>query len=522
MAARLSTSGRPAPARRESVWRAVSPGQVATALERLGPGLAVVHGSERTERLSFHDTYDWDLAFAGLTILRHGNTLFLCPAGRWHARHALARQALAPGGGASGSRIAPGPVIEALARRVGPRRLLPVGDVRRHVAPCELRDTAGRALARIRLEEYRQSGAHRKVLLVLVVVTPWRRPGRERAAVRAALAAAGLEPVSGSCLRALPSFLLPVPPRDAIRPRSAADRQAPAGPAVAALALALLEAMRRQEQGILQDTDPECLHQYRVHLRKLRVLLRETRKALPEEAAADLREALGMLARRTNRLRDLDVMIQAESGYRKMVPEPLHETLTAAFVAIRRRRGLERGRLVRLLRSAGYADLHRRAREALAAAGQASDGKPASPVGRLVRRRVRKLYRGLVRGAAAMPPDASASEYHRLRVQCKRLRYLLDLFREVFSKGPALALAERLRELQETLGARNDLAVQREHLEALLAGADKAADPDAQPAVVLAGLWRRLARRRQALDRRVQARLARLHSRRTARLVRGL
>ncbi len=508
-------------ARRESVWFCARGKDACQALAREGAPGPVVWGRQRTETLRFYDTYDWDLAGAGLTLVRRGASLMLCPAARWHTRHALARQP-APRWPDAVPAALPrgGPVAEALSPRVAARTFLAAGAVRRHVRPGTLRPAGGKPVARLSIEEYRPTPPGRRTALVLVSLSPLRRDRGALSAAARAFAAAGLRRLSAADCAGLLPLLMPVPPRGALRPRLEAAPGDPAGPTLSRLVLALLEALRREQEGVLREVDPECLHQFRVYLRRLRALLGLLRRVIPDAAAADLRETLRALARATGRLRDLDVMLLAEADYRRLVPEAVHERLAQAFVAARRLRGLERGRLARLLRSPRHAERMERLRQALAAvAAEPPSGRAAMPVGRLVRRRLRKLYRRLVRRAAAVPKAAPADALHRVRLEGKRLRYALDLSRGVLRARPAAVLTRRLQALQDALGALNDVRVQHAHLRDLLGASPATAEPEKTPGGDLARLWRGLDRRRAALERRARALLAAFCTRRTARLV---
>jgi CHAD domain-containing protein len=291
------------------------------------------------------------------------------------------------------------------------------------------------------------------------------------------------------------------------------------------LAQDLLASVRCCEAGVLRGLDPECLHQYRVRLRRLRALLSRLGRVVPREALTELGDGLRELARRTGRLRDLDVLLLAEPAYRHLVPEPLHPRLQVAFLRARRQRGLERGRFVRLLRSRVYSLRMERWREVMAeVAAMPTEGKAGRPIGELLRNRIRKTYRSMVREVAKLPMPVPDLAYHRLRIRCKRLRYLLDLFRDLLDKRSATALGKRLQALQEVLGAMNDLAVQRGHLTEFLG-----TDPEGVAAVVatptataVRALWRRLDRRRSTLACQARRLLRTLCGRGTVRLVERL
>jgi len=53
---------------------------------------------------------------------------------------------------------------------------------------------------------------------------------------------------------------------------------------------------------------------------------------------------------------------------------------------------------------------------------------------------------------------------HRLRIDCKKLRYLLEFFSSLFPENQMQKLIKQLKQLQENLGDFNDLSVQQTFL----------------------------------------------------------
>ena len=86
------------------------------------------------------------------------------------------------------------------------------------------------------------------------------------------------------------------------------------------------------------------------------------------------------------------------------------------------------------------------------------------PVGPLVFRRIYKRYRkirGIAAGIGAETPDEAV---HRLRIECKKLRYLMEFFAELFPREEGAAMLRLLRRLQNRLGEFNDALVQQRSL----------------------------------------------------------
>ena len=178
----------------------------------------------------------------------------------------------------------------------------------------------------------------------------------------------------------------------------------------------LLATARGHEREILATGNPEALHQYRVALRKLRSVAGQFKHVNAKERAVELRRELGEMAARTNALRDLDAMVMTAGARRLQLPEALHEGLGLVERDLRKRRAIELRSVRRWLRSDAYGEL-RVACEALLAGSVVEWKEVAKGVARRlrkVRRRVKRLGNG-----------ASDAELHGLRLQCKKLRYLL-------------------------------------------------------------------------------------------------
>ena len=69
---------------------------------------------------------------------------------------------------------------------------------------------------------------------------------------------------------------------------------------------------------------------------------------------------------------------------------------------------------------------------------------------------------------AAIDGSTPDDELHRLRIECKKLRYLLEFFASLFPAGEVRLIVEHLKNLQDNLGDFNDLSVQQDDLKSYL------------------------------------------------------
>lgn len=292
-------------------------------------------------------------------------------------------------------------------------------------------------------------------------------------------------------------------PRFELDPEERADR------ALRRILAALREVVVRNEDGTRRHLDPEFLHDFRVATRRSRSALAQIPDVLPAGDAEFLSRELSWLGSVTGRLRDLDVHRLDMPRYRDLLPPTEQRHLDALDRHLAAEQSRERRTLANRLRSKRYRGLleewHR-----ISNAGEDSDApKAATPIGRLGRRRVRKSLDRLLRRGGAVTSESAAEELHRVRIEGKKLRYLLEFFRSLASEGDLDDPLRGLKKLQDNLGVFNDLEVQQRSLagfaEAMLA--ERSAD--AAAILSIGRLVEKLAERQTAERRRFDRRFRR-------------
>ena len=220
--------------------------------------------------------------------------------------------------------------------------------------------------------------------------------------------------------------------------------------------LATLDAvMEMNAPAIEADLDPECLHDFRVAVRKARSLLGKMKGVFAPGVTRRLRSDLGWLGERTGPVRDLDIHLQ-EPGLQEFGPAALRAFLEAA-------RKREHRALCRALRSARGRRIRSTFRSFIERAppAQPRAGNALTPVAALSAVHILKAWRRIVAEGRAIGDDSPADSFHELRKSCKSLRYLLELFRAVHCAKPVGRTIARLKRLQDNLGAYQDLQVRR-------------------------------------------------------------
>jgi len=226
----------------------------------------------------------------------------------------------------------------------------------------------------------------------------------------------------------------------------------------------LFDAMERNEQGIIDDSDSEFLHDFRVAVRRMRTALTQLRKAMDNGDNRQLQADFRRLSDITTPLRDLDVWLLTFNGRQMALPESMRDGLPPLRPLIEEQRNLALRTLLRELQSDAYARVKRHVRLALAHLEQDAAGGREMTARQLADRRIGKMYRRVVDAGEQISKASPLEALHELRKSCKKLRYLLEFFRSLYSKEETRHQIRQLKRLQDTLGAIQDARVQLQTL----------------------------------------------------------
>jgi len=249
--------------------------------------------------------------------------------------------------------------------------------------------------------------------------------------------------------------------------------------------LAVVEA---EEVGVRDDEDPECLHRFRVALRRSRALLGELKDRLVPELAG-FRRRLAAVAGATNACRDADVFLTLLPEWAGALPDFLQPGLGRLEAVLRQRRQSARAEVVNLLQGAEYRSVKQDWHRWLAQSPEewfVTDARV--PLSEAIKPRIRRRFRKLRRRFATVTLETPAQELHRLRIQVKKLRYLLEFQAAESGDGRGADAVAGLKRLQNILGRHHDAAVQFSGLQGMLGDG---LNPDTAAAVgwLLADRW---------------------------------
>ncbi len=226
-----------------------------------------------------------------------------------------------------------------------------------------------------------------------------------------------------------------------------------------------LKWVRQFEPGIISDSDPECLHHYRVGLRQVRSLISIFKPVFSEYGRA-LKRLLGDLMAKTNQLRDLDVLLDAQADYEKMVDAHHQSGIQGLFDRFSAERLSVWNSVSSWLSGETCDQLIRRAIQLL---------EPHSPVwnkaeeavsfAAIMHKRLAKTYKRIFASTHDLSADCPAEQLHAIRILHKRLRYLLDFSFSLEAQEDVSRLLSLLKSSQKHLGFYNDAVVQVQWLQ---------------------------------------------------------
>ena len=246
--------------------------------------------------------------------------------------------------------------------------------------------------------------------------------------------------------------------------RVSLDPDMPAADAARSVLGALLDIMLANEGGVRDEVDTEFLHDFRVAVRRTRSLLMLFKAIFPAGVQGHFKDEFKWLGAMTGPLRDLDVHRLEMPSYRAELPPHAYRELRGLDEHLRRRHEDEHRRLMEALDSQRYRALLRSWRQFLDGPPEACGPNGSGPIVEVASERIARVHAAVFEKGSAIGPDSPGKALHALRIECKKLRYLLEFFGGLYRAGAADRLIKALKQLQDNLGAFNDCRVQQASL----------------------------------------------------------
>jgi inorganic triphosphatase YgiF len=262
-------------------------------------------------------------------------------------------------------------------------------------------------------------------------------------------------------------------------------KQASLAETLQALIWSCLSHLQANLHGAMASDDAEFLHQMRVALRRLRVVLRMTEKFRADVTLSALRSDVAALCVALGRAREWDVFI-AETVQPMRARMAGHAGLQALLAASER----QRAACYAELRSPGQARGLQRLilRFALWMNGpywQRPQEQGAPALQDFASRRLGRLAKQLARAGQQLD-TFDHLRLHALRILAKKLRYSAEFFAPLYGRKTTMPFLAALGKVQDVLGQINDVAVAQRLLDGLSALPNLAAH---QEAVTLVRGW---------------------------------
>ncbi|MFA5825418.1 MAG: CHAD domain-containing protein [Gallionellaceae bacterium] len=247
------------------------------------------------------------------------------------------------------------------------------------------------------------------------------------------------------------------------------DQHIPVEKALPSMIWSCLQHLQANVSGAVKKADDEYLHQVRIALRRLRVVLGMAAKYRADAELESLRANIGELGTALGLSREWDVFVtqtlpaiqkhsDANAGLKAIAQQSeklrqhYHQRVHAA---------LQNGEFQRLLLRFGAwmnGDYWR-------------DTGNAKNLSSFAAKILHKHARKVRQHGASVLQAADVKQLHVLRIACKNLRYSADLFSSLYGEGKSKRYLDALAKLQDRLGEFNDHAVALRLLEELAPGA---------------------------------------------------
>lgn len=233
--------------------------------------------------------------------------------------------------------------------------------------------------------------------------------------------------------------------------------EAMAADALQAIARGALTEIAAAGQALRDRPDPEAVHQLRVGIRRLRSAFSTFRPLVRDAAIEDLDARLRQLAKACDAARNLDVFAEevlARAQARDEAPAGL-AGLEAAVAAARRR---ARAEAMEAAASESFRMLMIDAVAWVETGAWLTDTEAARASARVFAARALEARRGKLLKRGRDLRRASDETRHAARIEAKKLRYAAEGFSSLFREKAVRAFVRRLKDLQDALGALNDIA----------------------------------------------------------------
>lgn len=416
---------------------------------------AIVVEPSTGESVTLYDTFDWRLYSASLLLFHSGGEVFLRRISNSELIHSQPVEAM--------PRfvwdIPPGALKGALEPILEMRALIKVVEVEVSTTPVRILNEDEKTVARLTHQSlHLQPSRATFKQLHLQPVRGYNKDGRHVAEL---LEKIGLDPIQENLFQKVLAYGGRTPGDYSTKLDFKLEPDMRADGAARIILCHLLQTIRMNEAGIKADLDTEFLHDFRVAVRRTRSALSQIKGVFPDAPTVRFRRDFAFIGQFTNDLRDLDVYLLAKDSYKRMLPDHLKSGLDPLMAYLQQKRAAALETVIEELDSQKYAAILHDWELFLNEPSRAGE---TAPIVELARNRIYRRYRRIVKWGRQILKNMEDDQLHALRIECKKLRYLLEFFQSLFPAQEVGASIKQLKLLQTNLGDFNDLCVQEEYL----------------------------------------------------------
>lgn len=236
----------------------------------------------------------------------------------------------------------------------------------------------------------------------------------------------------------------------------------------------------KNEQGSRAGDDIEHVHDMRVATRRIRSIFELLNNYFKPKTVLAFDRPLRRLARALGAVRDLDVMIDNLTRFQATLPDDQQPALQGVIDLLDERRKAARESLVNEL---DRGDTHRfieafskfvtRSGAGAIKTAQDNGSAPTPNEARYLLPVEVYAHLAAVRAYDSVIENAPVETLHMLRIEFKRLRYLISMFDEILGKSGKEFISE-LKAIQDHLGNLNDAVIAQANLRELMPQLDEA------------------------------------------------
>ncbi|MGY6276150.1 CHAD domain-containing protein [Methylomonas sp. MgM2] len=228
----------------------------------------------------------------------------------------------------------------------------------------------------------------------------------------------------------------------------------------------LSRTMRSNEGGTKDDIDSEFLHDFRVAVRRTRSGLSQLKNILPGRVTAQYKPFFAWLGQITGEARDLDVYLLNFPEYQRSLPADMRNSLDPLYRFLQRKQHKIYRELAAKLNSSDYVSGMRQWESYLnePIAVTPDETNAALPIKQVADKRILRLYQRVLKQGEAITDDTPPEALHELRKTCKKLRYLMEFFQNLYPEKKIGKLIKALKNFQNILGDFQDYQVQEQTL----------------------------------------------------------